>query len=105
MKVSRMKTWFMDFALRQNESGNREPIKIIGEERERVTHFKCLGTSTEEKRCMETEITVRMGLARLDKWEEMQGSIVGRGMPAKLIRPVMLWSRNVGYNEETRTWD
>ena len=26
-------------------------------------------------------------------------------MPAKLIRPVMLWSRNVGHNEETRKWD
>ena len=31
MRVSRLKTKFMDFALRQNESGNREPMKIIGE--------------------------------------------------------------------------
>ena len=37
------------------------PIKIIGEELERVTHLKCLGTSTEEECCVETEITVRMG--------------------------------------------
>ena len=38
--VSRLKTQFMDFALRQNESGNREPMKIIGEELYRVTHFQ-----------------------------------------------------------------
>ena len=42
---------------------------------------------------------------RLEKLEEMQGSIVRRRMSAKLIRPVMLWGRNVGYNEETRKWD
>ena len=34
----------MDLSVRQNESGNRESMKITGEERERVTHFKCLGT-------------------------------------------------------------
>ena len=51
----------MDFALRQNESGNREPMMIIGEELDRVTHFKYLGTNTEEEFCVETEITVRMG--------------------------------------------
>ena len=60
MMVSRLKTQFMDFALIQNESGNREPMKIIGEELERVTYFKCLGTSSEEECCVETEITVRM---------------------------------------------
>ena len=36
-------------------------MKIIGEELEIVTHFKCSGTSTEEECCMETEITVRIG--------------------------------------------
>ena len=61
MTVSRLKTLFMDFTLRQNVSGNREPIKIIGEELERVTHLKCLGMSTEEECCVETEITVRTG--------------------------------------------
>ena len=30
-------------------------MKIIGEELDRFTHFKYLGTSTEEKRCMETD--------------------------------------------------
>ena len=61
MRFSRLKTQFMEFALRQNESGNREPMKILGEKLERVTHFKFLGTSTEKECCVETEITVRMG--------------------------------------------
>ena len=36
-------------------------MEIIGVELE-LTHFKCLGTSTEEECCVETEITLRMGL-------------------------------------------
>ena len=59
--VSRLKTQFLDFAPRLNASGNREPMMIIGEELEIVTHFKCLGTNTEEECYVETEITVRMG--------------------------------------------
>ena len=42
---------------------------------------------------------------RLDKLEEMQGSSVRSRMSAKLIIPVMLWDRNVGYNEDTRKGD
>ena len=61
MKVSRLNTQFMDFASEQLEHGKREPMKIIGEELERDTHFKCVGMSTEEDCCVETEITVRMG--------------------------------------------
>ena len=61
MRVSWLKTQFMDFSLRQNESENREPMRIIGEELERVTQNKCLGMNTEEEFCVETEITVRMG--------------------------------------------
>ena len=45
----------------QSQQGNREPVKILGEELERVTHFKYLGTSTEEEGGMETEITKRVG--------------------------------------------
>ena len=62
MRVSRLQTQFMDFAVGQNEyKGNREPMKIIGEELERVRNFKCLGTSKEDACCVETEITLRMG--------------------------------------------
>ena len=49
MRVSRPKTQFMDFKFEQNQQGNREPVKIQGEELERVTHFKYLGTSRKRK--------------------------------------------------------
>ena len=48
MRVSRPKTQFMDFSFEQNAQGNRPQVKILGEEVERVTHFKYLGTSIEE---------------------------------------------------------
>ena len=60
MRVSRPKTQFMDFNFELNKQGNREPIKILGEELERVTHFKYLGTRMEEEGGMETEITKRV---------------------------------------------
>ena len=71
MRVSRPKTQFMDFnfeqrkhpwwrSIKKTEKGNREPVKILGEELERVTHFKYLGTSMEEEGGMETEITKRV---------------------------------------------
>ena len=49
MRVSRPKTQFMDFSFGQNAQGNRPQVKILGEEVERVTHFKYLGTSIEEE--------------------------------------------------------
>ena len=61
MRVSMAKTQFMDFNCEHNQQGNREPVKILGEELERVTHFKYLGTSMEEEGGMETEITKRVG--------------------------------------------
>ena len=58
MGVRTLKIQFMDFAFEQNVKGDRKPMQVTGEELERVTHFKCLVTSTEEQCCMETEITV-----------------------------------------------
>ena len=74
MRISRPKTKFMDFNFVQNQQGNREPVKILGEELERVTNFKYLGTSMEEEGGMETEITKRVHGSRLEKLEEMQRS-------------------------------
>ena len=34
MRLSRPKTQFMDFNVEQNQQGNREPVKILGEEQE-----------------------------------------------------------------------
>ena len=51
MRVSRPKTTFMDFTFEQNGQGNREPVKILVEELERVTHCICkyVGTSIEDE--------------------------------------------------------
>ena len=46
----------MDFSFEQNAQGNRPQVKILGEEVERATHFKYLGTCIEEEGGMETEI-------------------------------------------------
>ncbi len=78
MRVIRLKTQLMDFAFEQNEYGNRKPMKIIGEELERVTRFKCIGTSTEEKCCMATEITVRMGPGWRN-WKKCRGVLCAEG--------------------------
>ena len=93
MRLSRPKTQFMDFNFEQNQQGNREPVKILGEELERVTHFKYLGTSMEEEGGMDIEITKRVG-AGWKNWKKCSG-----GMAVKLkgkvyttvIRPAMLY--------------
>ena len=103
MRLSRPKTQFMDFNFEQNQQGNREPVKILGEELERVTHFKYLGTSMEEEGGMETEITKRVG-AGWRNWKKCSGVLCDRRMPVKLkgkvyktvIRPAMLYG--------TETW-
>ena len=104
MTVSRLKNQFMDFAFEHNEYGNREPMKIIGEERERVTHFKCLATSAERN------VVWKRRLQR--EWDQVgeigrnAGEYCHRRMLTKLIRPAMIvCDRNAGYNEATRTWD
>ena len=58
--MSRPKTQFIDFTFEQSKRGNQEPLKILGEELKRVTHFEYLGTSIEEECGMETEITKRV---------------------------------------------
>ena len=105
MRVSRPKTQFMDFNFEQSRQGNREPVKILGEELERVTHFEYLGTSMEEEGGMETEITIhKAGGSRLEKLEEMQRSTVRQkdtseteGKVYKTVfRPAMLYGQKRG---------
>ena len=72
MRVSRPKTQFMDFSFEQNAQGNRPQVKILGEEVERVTHFKYLGTSIEEEGGMETEIAKRLGAGWMN-WKKCSG--------------------------------
>ena len=100
MKVSRPKTQFMDFNnyFKQNQQGNREPVKKLGEELERVTHFKYLGASMEAEGGMETEITKRVG-AGWRNCKKCCGVLCDRRIPVKLkgkvyktvIKPEMLY--------------
>ena len=53
-------------------------MMIIGEELERFTHFKFLGTSTEEECCVETEITLRMGPGWRN-WKKCRGVMCAEG--------------------------
>ena len=117
MRVSRPKTQFMDFSFEQNAQGNRPQVKILGDEVERVTHFKYLGTSIEEEGGMETEIAKRVGAGGMN-WKKCSGVLCDKRMPVKLrgkvyrtvVRPAMLygaetWARTkrqesrIGVNE------
>ena len=87
MRVSRPKTQFMDFSFEQNAHGNRPQVKIVGEEVERVTHFKYLGTSIEEEGGMETETAKRVGAGWMN-WKKCSGVECDKRMPVKLKRKV-----------------
>ena len=98
MRVSRPKTQFMDFNFEQNQQGKRDPVNILGEKLDRVSHIKYLGTSIEEEGGMETEITKWVG-AGWRNWKKCSGVLCDRRMPVKLkgkvnksvIRPATLY--------------
>ena len=98
MKTSRPTTQFLDFNLGQDNGQGREPVKILGEELQRVHHFKYLGSSVEETGGMATEITQRMSAAWRN-WKRCSGVLCDRRMPVKLkgkvytlvVRPALLY--------------
>ena len=65
----------MYFSFEQNAQGNRPQVKILGEEVERVTHFKYLGTSIEEGR-RDGDWDSEASGSRVNELEEMQWSVV-----------------------------
>ena len=79
MRVSRPKTQFMDFSFEQNAQGNRPQVKSLGEEVERVTHFKYLGTRIEEEEGMDTEIAKRVGAWWMN-WKKCSGVLCDKRM-------------------------
>ena len=83
MRVSRPKTQFIDFSFEQNAQGNRTQVQILGEEVERVTHVKYLGTSIEEEGGMETDIAKRVGAGWMN-WKKCSGVLCDKNMPVKL---------------------
>ena len=74
---------FMEFSFEQNAQGNRPQVQILGEEVERVTHFKYLGTSIEENGGMKTEIAKRVGAGWMN-WKKCSGVLCDKRMPVKL---------------------
>ena len=98
MRISRPKTQFMDFNFGQDNGQEREPVKIIGEELQRVHHFMYLGSSVEETGGMATEITQIMSAAWRN-WKRCSGVLCDRRMPVKLkgmvdktvVRPALLY--------------
>ena len=98
MRISRPKTQFMDFNFGQDNDQEREPVKILGEELQRVHHFKYLGSSVEETGGMATEITQRVSAAWRN-WKRCSGVLCDRRMPVKLkgkvyktvVRPALLY--------------
>ena len=48
MRISRPKTQCIYFKFRQDNNQGRESVNILGEELQRVHHFKYLGSSVDE---------------------------------------------------------
>ena len=98
LRISRPKTQFMDFNFGQDNGQEREPVKILGEELQRVHNFKYLGSSVEETGGMATEITQRVSEAWRN-WKRCSGVLCDRRMPVKLkgkvyktvVRPALLY--------------
>ena len=98
MRISRPKTQFMDFNFGLDNGKEREPVKILGEELQRVHHFKYIGSSLEETGGMATEITQRVS-ASWRNWKRCSGELCDRRMPVQLkgkvyktvVRPARLY--------------
>ncbi len=72
MRISRPRAQFMDFDLGQANGQEREPVKILVEELQRVHHFKYLGSSVEETGGMATESAQRVSAAWRN-WKRCSG--------------------------------
>ena len=72
MRISRPKTQFMDFNFGQDNGQGRESVKILGEDLQRVHHFKYHGSSVEETGGMAAEIT-QIVSAAWRNWKRWSG--------------------------------
>ena len=113
MRISRPKTQFIDFQFGEDNGQGRGPVKILGDELQRVHHFKYLGSSVEETGGMTTEISQRVSAAWAN-WKRCSGVLCDIRMPVKL-KPEgeglqncgqtssVVWCRILGDNEGTRS--
>ena len=98
MSISRPKTQFIDFKFGLDNGQGREPVKILGEELQRVHHFNYIGSSVEDTGGMTTYISQRVSAA-WGNWKRCSGVRCDRRMPVKLkgkvyetvVRPALLY--------------
>ena len=98
MRITRPKTQFIDFDFGQDNGQEREPVKILEEELQRVHHFKYLTSSVEETGGMATEIT-QIVSAAWRNGKRCSGMLCDRRKPVKLkgnvyktvVRPALLY--------------
>ena len=83
MRINIPKTQFIDFKFGQGNGQGREPVKILGEELQRVHRFKYLGASVVETEGMTTELSQRVSAA-WGNWKRCSGVLYGRRIPMKM---------------------
>ena len=71
-RISRPKTQFIDFQFGENNGQGRGSVKILGEELQRVHHFKYFSSSVEETGGMTTEVSQRVSAA-WGNWKRCNG--------------------------------
>ena len=98
MRISRPKIQLILFKFGPDNGHGREPVKILGEELQRVHRFKYLGSSVEQTGGMATEISHRVSAA-WGNWKRCSGVLCDSRMPVKLkgkvyttvVRPALLY--------------
>ena len=98
MRISRPKTQFIVFQFGEDNGQGRGPVKILGEELQRVPHFNYLGSSVEETGGTTTYISQRLSAAWVNG-KRCSGVLCDRRMPVKLrgevykivVRPALLY--------------
>ena len=98
MRIRRPNAQFTDFKFGHDNGQGREPVKILGEELQRVHHFMYLGSSVDETGGMTIEISQRVSAA-WGHWKRCSGVLCDRRMPVKLkgkvdktvVRPALLY--------------
>ena len=96
--ISRPTTQFIDFKFGLDNGQVRDPVKILGEELQRVHHLKYLGSRVEGTGGMTTDMSQRVSSAWRN-WKRCSGVLYDRKMPVKLkvkvyktvVRPALLY--------------
>ena len=85
MRIIRPKTQFIDYTFGQDNGQRREPVKILGQELQKVHHIKLkyLCSNMEETWGMTKDISQKVSAA-WSNWKRCSGVLCDRRMPVKL---------------------